>query len=106
MLLVYLTGVLELAMAVGFLVPWARRLTGRVAAGALVLFFPANVYAAVSHVPIGGHAEGPVYLLIRAPLQAVILFWVYWFDRGQDLEDALSVGLLGRIHDGLPWHDR
>jgi uncharacterized membrane protein len=79
MLLVYLTGILELAMAVGFLVPWARRLTGRVAAGALVLFFPANVYAAVSHVPIGGHAEGPVYLLIRAPLQAVILFWVYWF---------------------------
>ena len=66
-------------MAVGFLVPWARRLTGRVAAGALVLFFPANVYAAVSHVPIGGHAEGPVYLLIRAPLQVVILFWVYWF---------------------------
>jgi hypothetical protein len=28
---------------------------------------------------MGGHAWGPVYLLIRAPLQAIIVFWVYWF---------------------------
>ena len=78
-LLVYLTGILELAIAVGFLVPRARRFTGWVAAGVLVLFFPANIYAAVNHIPMGGHAWGPVYLLIRAPLQAIILFWVYWF---------------------------
>ncbi|HEV2668084.1 MAG TPA: hypothetical protein VG324_24425 [Blastocatellia bacterium] len=79
MLLVYLTGVLELAISVGFFVPKARRLTGWVAAVALVLFFPANIYAAINHIPMGGHAWGPVYLLIRAPLQAIILFWVYWF---------------------------
>ena len=78
-LLVYLTGVLELAIAVGFLVPRTRRFTGWVAAAVLVLFFPANIYAALDHVPMGGHEWGPVYLLIRAPLQAIILFWVYWF---------------------------
>jgi uncharacterized membrane protein len=78
-LLVYLTGVLELAIAVGFLIPSTRRFTGWVAAGVLVLFFPANIYAAVNHVPMGGHEWGPVYLLIRGPLQAIILFWVYWF---------------------------
>jgi uncharacterized membrane protein len=78
-LLVYLTGVLEFAIAVGFLVPKARRFTGRVAAAVLVLFFPVNIYAAVNHIPMGGHAWGPVYLLLRAPLQAIILFWVYWF---------------------------
>ena len=77
--LVYLTGILEFAIAVGFLVPKLRRVTGWVAAIVLVLFFPANVYAAIHHVPMGGHAWGPVYLLIRAPLQAIILFWVYWF---------------------------
>jgi hypothetical protein len=27
----------------------------------------------------GGHAWEPVYLLIRAQLQAIILGWVYWF---------------------------
>ncbi len=78
-LLVYLTGVLEFAIAVGFFVPRTRRLTGWVAAAVLVLFFPVNIYAAVSHLPMGGHAWGPVYLLVRAPLQAIILLWVYWF---------------------------
>lgn len=28
---------------------------------------------------LGGYAWGPVYLLIRAPLQLAILFRVYWF---------------------------
>ncbi len=76
---VYLTGVLEFAIAVGFLVPKSRRVTGWVAAVVLVLFFPANIYAAINHIPMGGHAWGPVYLLIRASLQGIILFWVYWF---------------------------
>jgi uncharacterized membrane protein len=79
MLLVYLTGVLEFAIAVGFLLPKSRRFTGWVVAVVLVLFFPANIYAAISHIPMGGHAWGPVYLFIRAPLQVIILFWVYWF---------------------------
>ena len=79
LLLVYLTGVLEFAIAVGFFVRRTRRFAGSAAAVMLVLFFPANIYAAINHVPMGGHAWGPVYLFIRAPLQAAILFWVYWF---------------------------
>jgi uncharacterized membrane protein len=78
-LLVYLTGILEFAIAGGFLVRKSRQFTGWVAAAVLVLFFPANVYAAINQIPMGGHASGPAYLLIRAPLQVIILFWVYWF---------------------------
>lgn len=78
-LLVYVTGGLEFAIAIGFFVPRLRRLTGWVAAVALVLFFPANIYAAIQHIPMGGHAWGPVYLFVRAPVQAAILLWVYWF---------------------------
>ena len=78
-LLVYATGVLECAIAVGFLVPQARHFTGWVAAGMLVVFLPVNIYAAIHHIPMGGHAWGPVYLLIRAPLQVLIVVWVYWF---------------------------
>jgi uncharacterized membrane protein len=77
--LVYATGVLEFAIAVGFLTVKTRRFTGWVAAAVLVLFFPANVYAALNYVPMGGHAWGPSYLLIRAPVQLIILVWVYWF---------------------------
>ena len=79
MLLVYLTGILEFMIAIGFFVPRFRRFAGWAAAVALVCFFPANIYAAINHVPMGGHAWGPVYLLVRAPLQVLILFWVYWF---------------------------
>ncbi|OGB26689.1 MAG: hypothetical protein A3I66_03905 [Burkholderiales bacterium RIFCSPLOWO2_02_FULL_57_36] len=78
-LLVYLSGFLEFAIAIGFFIPRFRRLAGLSAALVLVLFFPVNVYAVFNHVPMGGHAWGPVYLLIRAPLQAIILVWVYWF---------------------------
>lgn len=77
--LVYLTGLLEFGIAAGFLVEKSRRFTGWVAAIILVLFFPANIYAAINHVPMGGHTDGPVYLFLRAPLQIVIVCWIYWF---------------------------
>ena len=78
-LLVFLTGLLELAIAAGLFHPATRRLTGIAVAVVLVGFFPFNVYAATHHVPMGGHAWGPVYLFIRAPLQAVLLVWAYGF---------------------------
>lgn len=77
--LVYLTGALEFAIAAGFFLAPTRWLAGWAAAAVLVLFFPANIYAAFAHVPMGGHAWGPVYLLVRAPLQAAIVAWVWWF---------------------------
>ncbi len=78
-LLVYLSGGLELAIAAGLALPWTRRVSGYAASILLILFFPVNIYAAVNHAPMGGHAWGPEYLLIRAPLQCAILFWAYWF---------------------------
>ncbi len=73
--LVYATGALEFCIAAGLLVRRTRRLAALVAATVLVLFFPANVYAALVHAPMGGHAWGPVYLFIRAPLQLLLLGW-------------------------------
>jgi uncharacterized membrane protein len=78
-ILIYLTGVLEFAIAKGFFTPKFRRFTGWVAGVLLALSFPAHSYTAIHHVPMGGHAWGPAYLLIRTPLQALMLFWVYWF---------------------------
>jgi uncharacterized membrane protein len=79
LLLVHASGILEFAIALGFFIPRLRRVTGFAAAAVLVSFFPLNIYAALNHVPMGGHAWGPVYLLIRAPLQTIIIGWVYWF---------------------------
>ncbi|MBK0394905.1 hypothetical protein [Ramlibacter algicola] len=76
-LLVYATGVLEIAIALALFIPRSRQAGAWTAAATLVAFFPANVYAALHHVPMGGHAWGPVYLLIRAPLQLLVLWWVW-----------------------------
>jgi uncharacterized membrane protein len=77
--LIYLTGVLEIALAIGIALPATRRLAGFAAIATLIAFFPANVYAAFANAEVGGHAWGPVYLLIRAPLQALLIGWTWWF---------------------------
>jgi uncharacterized membrane protein len=77
--LVYLTGALEIALAIGIALPATRHLAGLAAIAALVLFFPANVYAAFAHVEMGGHAWGPAYLLVRAPFQMLLMAWTWWF---------------------------
>ena len=74
--LVFWTGVLELAIAAGLAWPRTRAMAAWSAVAVLVLFFPANIYAALVHAPMGGHAWGPVYLLVRAPLQLAIVAWI------------------------------
>lgn len=75
--LVFVTGVLEIAIALAVFFRRTRTAAAWAAAAALVAFFPANVYAAIQHVAMGGHAWGPVYLLVRAPLQLFILWWIW-----------------------------
>ena len=77
--LIIATGFVELAAAIAVLVPRLRRWVGWGLIAMLVLFFPLNIYAAIMYVPMGGHASGPAYLLIRAPLQAILIGWVWWF---------------------------
>ena len=75
--LVYVTDLLEIAIAIALFVRRSRRAGAWAAAVTLVAFFPVNVYAALQQVPMGGHAWGPVYLLVRAPLQLFILWWIW-----------------------------
>lgn len=77
--LVHATGVLEILIGAGLLVARTRRAAAIAAMVVLVAFFPANVYAAWNGVGMGGHQWGPVYLLIRLPLQLVLLAWAWYF---------------------------
>jgi len=77
--LVLLTGLLEIALAIGFMFPRTRKLTGLAAIAVLIGFFPANVYAAFNHTGMGGHVWGPEYLLIRLPLQVLLVAWTWTF---------------------------
>lgn len=77
--LIYLTGLVEFSLALALLVPALRRIAGSLCIVILIIFFPANVYAAINHVDFGGHVWGPIYLIVRAPLQILLIAWAYWF---------------------------
>jgi uncharacterized membrane protein len=76
--IVTLTGVLEIAGAILLLTGWRRPAAWALIA-MLLAMFPANVYAAVAGVRLGGSPATP--LLWRTPLQ---LFWiaVLWWSAG------------------------
>ncbi len=77
--LILATGVLELTIAIGVLHPKSRDFAGLMAIAVLIAFFPVNIYAAFQKVGSGGHVWGPSYLLVRAPLQALLIWWTWFF---------------------------
>ncbi|MBB4929267.1 putative membrane protein [Lipingzhangella halophila] len=76
---VYATGVLELAGAVGLVLAATRRAAGISLAVLLVLLLPANIYAAVAEVPFNGGDATPLWL--RIPLQAGYIAVALWVAR-------------------------
>jgi uncharacterized membrane protein len=77
--LIYLTGILELVGAVAILTPSVSRYAGVALCIFLLVILPSNVYAAFQRVDFGGHGAGPIYLLLRVPLQLLLIGWIYWF---------------------------
>ena len=78
-LMIYITGVIEFAAAVAVLVPTLSRYAGIGLCLFLLAVLPSNIYAAMQRIDFGGHAAGPMYLLVRVPLQFLLIGWVYWF---------------------------
>lgn len=76
--LVYLTGVLELVISIALFLPRYQVNAAKIAIVVLVLFFPVNIYSAINSIGLGGHQWGPVYLLIRLPLQIALISWAYF----------------------------
>ena len=79
--LVVITGIMEIVLATGLVGPrlfW--RSTGRALAVFLVLVFPANLYAAVSQVPVDGIPTGWIRWA-RLPLQVPLIAAALWSTR-------------------------
>ena len=77
--LIWLAGVFELLAAIAILIPALSRYTGIALCFFLLLVLPSNVYAAFQRIDFGGHGVGPIYLLVRVPLQLFLIGWIYWF---------------------------
>ena len=77
--LILASGIFELLLAI-LLLGWPKSpLLGLTIIGFLIVIFPANVYAALQRIPFGGHSAGPIYLLLRAPVQLLLILWTYGF---------------------------
>lgn len=76
--LIYVTGILELAIGIALFLPKYQTVAAKLAIVVFILFFPANIYSAMNSVGLGGHQWGPEYLLIRAPLQIILIVWAYF----------------------------
>ncbi|MBS1680152.1 MAG: hypothetical protein JST48_00425 [Bacteroidetes bacterium] len=77
---VYLTGVIELAAAVGILIPNFRITAAWLLISFFILILPANIYAAVKHInyqKANYEGNGLAYLWFRIPLQIVFIVWTY-----------------------------
>lgn len=80
--IVYITGVMEVLLGVGFAAEKIRH----PAAWAIIIFFvlllPANIYAAQKRVDLekaNHQGKGLDYLWFRIPLQLFFIAWVYYF---------------------------
>lgn len=80
--LVLITGLLEILAGVALLFPALRQTTGLLLIMFFILILPANINAAIHHIDyqkgtFDGH--GPEYLWFRIPMQALLIFWVWFF---------------------------
>jgi len=92
--LVYLSGVAEVAVGVGLLVPRTRRYAAWATVALLVAVFPANVYMATSGVVVEGVPGGgdPSALVRwgRLPFQGVLVLLALWYTRPPDASAAAA----------------
>ncbi|PWJ59309.1 putative membrane protein [Dyadobacter jejuensis] len=78
--LVYLTGLFEILLAVGLLIPRLQGPSGWALILFLLLMLPANIYASYHHVNYQtGTFDGPglAYLWFRIPMQVLWIIWTY-----------------------------
>ena len=85
-LMVHATGVLELLGALGLVLGATRSTAGSCLAALFVLLIPANIYAAVHHVPLNGDPATPLWF--RIPEQALYFTIALWSSRPSRTEDA------------------
>lgn len=76
MAIVYLTGVMEIAGAIGLLIPAARQVTGILMILFLIAVFPANIYGSLKRLPFRSRHHPSIW--IRLPLQILLIALLWW----------------------------
>ncbi len=77
---VYLTGIIEIAAAIGLFIPNFRIVTAWLLIAFFILILPANIHAAIKHIDYQKgtfEGNGLIYLWFRIPLQILFIVWTY-----------------------------
>lgn len=77
---VYLTGIFEILLAIGLLIPKLKVISGWTLIIFLLLMLPANIYASINNVNYQKgtfDGNGLAYLWFRIPLQILFIIWTY-----------------------------
>jgi uncharacterized membrane protein len=77
--IVYLTGLLEIAGAIGLAIPRFRPIAANCLLVLLIAMFPANANAAHARATLGGKPVTPLWL--RTPMQVLFIALLYWSAR-------------------------
>jgi len=76
--IVFLTGLCELAGAVGLLVPWTRRLAGIMLGIYFVCVFPANIKNSLEGLSVEGLPSASWYYWVRLLFQPLAVWWALY----------------------------
>jgi uncharacterized membrane protein len=74
--MVYFTGVCEIAGGVGLLIPGLSRVAGLFLILLFLALLPANIHAARAGVTLRG--KPATALLLRIPMQILFIVWAWW----------------------------
>jgi uncharacterized membrane protein len=70
------TGVCEVLGAIGLMIPFTRSAAGFCLVLMFIAIFPANIKAAVEHIPLNGQPPTPLWL--RLPMQLLFIGFALW----------------------------
>jgi uncharacterized membrane protein len=84
--LVWISGVIEIALGLLLLPTATRRLAGYALIALYLAVFPANIYMALANVQLQGmpawfQQPSPLALWLRLPFQLVLIAWAWWVSK-------------------------
>lgn len=75
---VYVTGIIEIVLAVGLIFPPTRRISGILIAIYFIAVLPANIYKAVNMVEISGTLSNHTMSWVRIFFQPIFIVWALY----------------------------
>lgn len=81
LMLVYVSGIAEIAGGLGLILVRTRKLAAYGLIALLIAIFPANLNMAINDLPLGDTPVPTWALWARLPLQLVLIAWAWWVGR-------------------------